>query len=105
MVTSREGLNIAELIFYIPVLFVAGFVAFRHGFGRQAGWIFLLLLSLIRIIGSIMYIVSVTSPSVSVIEGYTILASVGLSPLILAMLGLLKRVYARSLQTNPLASD
>ena len=93
MVSSREGLNIAYLIFYIPVLFLAGFVAYRHGFGKQAGWIFLLLLSIIRIIGSIMEIVSVTSPSEGVIEAYIILASVGLSPLILAMLGLLKRVY------------
>ncbi|MCJ1411668.1 hypothetical protein MMC19_005759 [Ptychographa xylographoides] len=93
MVTSREGLSIAELIFYIPALPVAVFVAFRHGFGRQAGWFFLIILALIRIIGSICEIVSVTSPSQGVIECAVILSSVGLSPMILAMLGLLKRVH------------
>ncbi|MCJ1471674.1 hypothetical protein MMC13_000314 [Lambiella insularis] len=93
MIDSREGLSIAELVFYVPGLFLAAFVAFRHGFGRESGWIFLVILSLIRIIGSICEIVSVSSPSQGVDECYIILASVGLSPLILAMLGLLKRVH------------
>jgi len=92
MVTDREGLSIGTLIFYLPALFITSYVAYKHGFGRQAGWIFLLLLALVRIIGSICEIVSVSSPSQSVITAFVILSSVGLSPLILAMLGLLKRV-------------
>ncbi|MCJ1250288.1 hypothetical protein MMC30_007514 [Trapelia coarctata] len=92
MVTDREGLSIGTLIFYLPALFIASFVAYKHGFGRQAGWFFLILLALARIIGSICEIASVSSPSRGVITAFVILSSVGLSPLILAMLGLLKRV-------------
>ena len=97
MVTDREGLSVGILIFYLPVLFISSFVAFKHGFGRQAGWVFLIFLALARIIGSICEIVSVSSPSRGVITAYVILSSVGLSPLILAMLGLLKRVYGNPL--------
>ena len=99
MVTDREGLSIGTLIFYLPALFIASFVAYKHGFGRQAGWVMLIILALARIIGSICEIVSVSSPSRGVITAFVILSSVGLSPLVLAMLGLLKRVYVNVL--NP----
>ena len=89
----REGLSIANLVFYIPCLFIAAWVSFRHGFSRQSGWIFIFLLSIIRIVGSICQIVSVSSPGESIDEAWIILSSVGLSPLLLAMLGMLVRVY------------
>ena len=92
MLDSRGGLALAELIFYTPALFVAVLVAVRHGYNRNAGWIFLVLLSLVRIIGSICQLVAQNKPSTGVIEASIILSSVGLSPLILAMLGILSRV-------------
>ena len=100
----REGLSVANLVFYIPCLFIAGWVSFRHGFNRQSGWIFILLLALIRIIGSICQIVSESSPGESIDEAWIILSSVGLSPLMLAMLGLLARVYATLLAILPKTS-
>lgn len=93
MITDREGLWIGTLIFYLPALFIASYLAFKHGFGRQAGWLLLILLSLARMVGSICEIVSVSSPSKGVETAFEISSSVGLSSLILAMLALLKRVY------------
>ncbi|MCJ1287234.1 hypothetical protein MMC26_006582 [Xylographa opegraphella] len=99
----REGLSIANIVFYIPCLFIAGWVSFLHGFGRQSGWIFMVILALVRIVGSICQIVSESSPSESIDEAWIILSSVGLSPLILAMLGLLARVHASMSPVSPLS--
>jgi len=98
----REGLSIANLVFYVPCLCIAAWVTFRHGFSRQAGWIFLILLAFIRVLGSICQIVSVNSPSESIDEAWIILSSVGLSPLLLAMLGLLVRVHQNMSPASPI---
>ena len=92
MLGARGGLAIAELIFYVPAFFVALWVAFRHGFNRRAGWLFLVILSLVRIVGWSCQLAAQTNPSIGLKEAAIILSSVGLSPLILAMLGLLSRV-------------
>ena len=83
MITDREGLWIGTLIFYLPALFIASYLAFKHGFGRQAGWLLLILLSLARIVGSICEIVKVSSPSKGVETAFEISSSIGLSSLIL----------------------
>jgi len=97
MITDREGLSIGTLIFYLPALFIASYVAFKHGFGRQAGWTLLIVLSLCRIIESICEIVSESSLSNGVVIAFVILSGVGLSSLIVAMLALLKRVYVNAI--------
>ena len=91
---AREGLAIAEIVFYVPALCIAAFVAHRHGFKRQDGWIYLVILSLARIIGYGCGLAAQqqSNPSQDLIETATVLSSVGLSPLILAMLGMLSRV-------------
>jgi hypothetical protein len=45
------GVSIAEIVFYVPSLCIAGLLAFRHGLGRNAGWLFLIIFCLARIIG------------------------------------------------------
>lgn len=90
---SHGDLAIVELIFYTPALALALWVAGRHGFGRQAGWIFLAVLILVRIIGSAMLLASEHKPSTALITGAAILDGVGISPLLLAMLGILKRMF------------
>src|SRR5258708_7202770 len=44
--------SIAELVVYIPCLILGFLVCHRHGFKRTSGWIFVLILSAIRIAGS-----------------------------------------------------
>lgn len=43
---ERGDIAVAELVVYIPILFVSAFLVYRHGIRKRAGWIFLLLLSL-----------------------------------------------------------
>ncbi|ESZ96380.1 hypothetical protein SBOR_3212 [Sclerotinia borealis F-4128] len=91
-ITYRNGVGIGELVVYIPSLFLSILLAFRHGFGRSSGWYFLIIFCLARIIGPCMSLAAISSPSVSLFTGALILQNVGLSPLILATLGLLSRV-------------
>lgn len=92
MLTERGKLAIAELVFYTPALFLAIIVTSRHGFGKQSGWVYLALLALIRVVGSILELVVMSKASVGLVVAATILSGIGLSPLLLAMLGLLQRV-------------
>jgi hypothetical protein len=93
MAITTEHIAIAELVVYIPVALVSVFVVLRHGFHRQLGWIYLSILSGIRIAGGIMEIRSHNNPNnTNDAEWGVILQSVGLSPLLLSSLGLLKRV-------------
>jgi hypothetical protein len=93
MIITTEHIAIAELVVYIPVALVSLFVVLRHGFHRQLGWIYLFVLSGIRIAGGVFEILSHNDPSnTNDAEWGLILQSVGLSPLLLSSLGLLKRV-------------
>lgn len=92
-ISYRSGVSIGELIFYTPALIIAAFLAFRHGFGRSAGWLFLIIFALARLIGAAMQLATISNPtSISLYTGYAILQNIGLSPLMLATLGLLSRL-------------
>src|SRR5271154_1527103 len=91
-VTSREALCIVEIIYYVPALLPAVYVIKKHGFGRQLGWIYLVILGILRLIGAATGIAAIHSPSLGLIECSTITFSVGLSPLLLALLGILQRL-------------
>jgi hypothetical protein len=93
MVAFGEVVSVLELIVYIPIFLATLFIIFRHGFKRQLGWIYLTLFCLIRVVGAGFKIASVHNPTnVTDAEWGAILNSVGLSPLLLASMGLLKRV-------------
>lgn len=89
--SGRGGVSIFELIFYFPAIVVATIVCSRHGFGRSAGWVFTLILCLIRIIGACCQLATYNSPTEGLLEAVIILESIGISPLLLATLGLLSR--------------
>lgn len=93
MAITAEHIAIAELVIYIPVTLLAIFVVFRHGFHKQLGWIYLCIFGVIRIAGAIMEVLSNKHPdNANDKEWALILQSVGLSPLLLSTLGLLKRM-------------
>lgn len=93
MILNDHGkVSIAELVFYTPALVVSLWVSHRHGFGRQAGWIFLAILAIIRIVGGSMQLASLSMHEIWPVATAAALNGVGLSPLLLAMLGILKRV-------------
>ena len=94
MLTEREDIAIAQLAIYIPSIFIAIYVSFRHGFVRQLGWVYLVIFGGLRTAGAAIEILSVKHPTSRTDATWAaILSSIGLSPLLLAALGLLKRVY------------
>lgn len=89
---SGSRLAIAELVFYLPALALSVYVNIRHGFRRQLGWFYLILLSVIRLVGNSMEIAANSEKSINLFVGAAVLNGVGLSPLLLAMTALLRRV-------------
>ena len=93
MVSTAEGIAIAEICVYIPTFLLTLIIVFRHGFSRSAGWIYLAIFCAVRLAGAGFKIASTNNPTNATdIEWAAILQSVGLSPLLLASLGLLKKV-------------
>jgi hypothetical protein len=93
MLTQYGKLAIAVLVYYILALPVAAWICVRHGFGRHAGWFYLLALSLVRIVGSALRLAADAHPSKGLYIAAAVLSSVGLAPLLLGLMGMLKRVY------------
>lgn len=93
MISTPEAIAIAELSVYSPILLLTFIIVFRHGFKRQSGWIYLAIFCIVRIAGAALKILSAEHPqSIDDAEWAVILQSVGLSPLLLATFGLLKRI-------------
>jgi hypothetical protein len=90
--SNLNDLSIVELIGYTPACLCSTFLCIRHGFGINKGWIFLLMFSLIRIAGASLELATIRSPtSIPLLTSATLLSSIGLSPLLLTILGLLHR--------------
>ncbi|KAI4141906.1 MAG: hypothetical protein L6R39_005137 [Caloplaca ligustica] len=85
-------LAIAQLVFYLPALVLSIVVNLRHGFRRELGWFFLILVAVVRLIGNSMEIAGNSERNIRLLIGAAVLNGVGLSPLLLAMVALLKRV-------------
>ncbi|CAG8161299.1 unnamed protein product [Penicillium salamii] len=101
-VVTAEHVAIAELIIYIPTAILTIWVVLRHGFHKQLGWIYLCIFCGIRVGGAVMEILSTKNPdNANDKEWAVILQSVGLSPLLLSTLGLLKRVSDETSQRVP----
>jgi hypothetical protein len=100
----RDGVSIGLIAVYLPALAIATYLAVHHGFNRSAGWMFLIIFCLARIIGASMQLATISAPNdTSLYTGYAILESIGLSPLMLAALGLLSRLLEsinRTIQTS-----
>ncbi|KAF7984793.1 hypothetical protein HWV62_11792 [Athelia sp. TMB] len=94
---------IAVAILYIPVLITAVFLVCRHGFKRDAGWIFLVIFSTIRIVGGgTMVAAELIRPiNKTVYEVALIMESMGLQPLLMTTLGFLRTIGAGSFGENP----
>lgn len=90
-ISYSNGISILQLIIYLPCLFIAAFLVWRHGARRTAGFIFLLAFVLLRIVGACCGLATIHNPSKGLYIAQAVCSSVGLSPLILACSGLLSR--------------
>ncbi|KAH7074522.1 hypothetical protein BKA63DRAFT_603434 [Paraphoma chrysanthemicola] len=91
MVHGRDVVAGVELAFYIPTALLSIAICARHGFHRSSGWIYTLILCIVRIAGAICQFVSHTDHSSGLIKTAIIIDSIGLSPLLFATLGMLSR--------------
>lgn len=90
--TERNGIAITQIVIFLPSLFIAIWLSRTHGFGRNAGWLYLIFFSLIRIVGAALQLATISDEkNLGLYIGSTTLAGIGLSPLILVQLGLLGR--------------
>ena len=93
MLDSRGKVSIVELIIYIPCLPTAVWLCICHGFGRSSGWIYLIIFTLVRLVGPYLKLRIESDPTDTGLSTTgAILQTVGLSPLLLTALGLLSRV-------------
>lgn len=100
---QRGDIAIATIVFFVPIFCFALFLTLRHGFGRQAGWIFLLTFSIVRIVGGALHIAAEESnpPSVGLFIGAFSLESAGIAPLLLCTSSFLGLVGSSSLDGHP----
>ncbi|KAI8634957.1 hypothetical protein F5Y19DRAFT_411018 [Xylariaceae sp. FL1651] len=105
--TEHNNISIAQIVLYLPALAVAIFLCVRHGFGRNAGWFFLIIFSIARILGAALQLATISDPrNESLYFGALTLQNIGLSPLILTQLALINRALdsvdkARNVIINP----
>ncbi|KAF4956447.1 hypothetical protein FSARC_11583 [Fusarium sarcochroum] len=91
---THDEIAIAEIIFYSFILIGAVLLCKTHGFARNAGWFYLGILSLARLIGSAMLLATVNDPdNTNLYIGWIVLNGIGLGPLVLILLGLLGRCF------------
>lgn len=96
MVTSSEILEIVEIIYFAPAVFVALFVCVRHGFSREAGWLSLAILSVVRAVGAALGIAATKNPSTGLITAALVLSSIGSAVLVAALTGIANRIETGS---------
>ncbi|KAI0639026.1 hypothetical protein C8Q77DRAFT_1034073, partial [Trametes polyzona] len=100
---ARGIISIAVIVIYIPILITGVVLSLRHGFARKEGWIYLVILSLIRLIGSITHILSEGNPTNTTLFTITsILEAAGTSPLLLATLGFLQTTAQYGIDKSPI---
>lgn len=84
-------ISVIQLVVYFPSLFLAAFLVYRHGLRTNSGFIFLTTFALARIVGACCDLATISNPSTSLFTAAAICSAVGLSPLMLACVGLLSR--------------
>lgn len=91
--TELNKISIAQIVVYIPALVIAILLAIRHGFRRSSGWFYLVIFSLARVLGGALQLATINDPTnIGLLVGASTIQSIGLSPLLLVMFGLLSRV-------------
>ncbi|PIL26229.1 hypothetical protein GSI_11984 [Ganoderma sinense ZZ0214-1] len=99
---QRGDIAIAEIVLYIPILLLSIALVVRHGAARKVGWIFFAILSIARIVGGVTHILWEQNSSDTTLQTiFSIMESVGLSPLLMATLAFLSTVGQYTLENRP----
>lgn len=97
MLSSSEILDIVEVIYFGPALLASVFVCVKHGFSREGGWLLLIILSLIRMIGASTGIAATEDPTdTGLVICSLIMASTGSTLIVATLTGIVNRVDSGS---------
>jgi len=105
--SEHNNISIAQIVLYVPALAIGVFLCLRHGFGKAAGWLFLVVFSLARVLGASLQLATIADPgNLSLYFGALTLQNIGISPLCAMLLAMINRVLegihqARSAIINP----
>ena len=102
MLTPHGDLAIAELIYYVPAFFLSIFALVVIKFRAS---LYIGALCAIRVAGSALLLVAQEKNNHNLLTTSLILSSVGLSPLLLAMLNMLSRVQVHPIPARPPRSN
>lgn len=89
----RDGVSILKLAIYTPYLFASLYVCSKMGFMKASGWIYLSIFCLFRIVAAAAQLASISSHSTTPYTIAAVFDAIGLTPLLLASLGLIARAY------------
>ena len=90
---GRDILAIVELIYFVPMLFVAILCCRRHGFSKQLGWLSMVVLACFRISASSTWIAASYDSKINgLVTASIILQSFGMATIIVSLQGLLRRL-------------
>jgi hypothetical protein len=92
MASKEHTLYVISTIIYVILAQPTLFALFRHGRHGILGWFYLQLFCVVRVIGSIMELHAETNDTTNSMA-VVIVGSVGLSPLLLAALGIMHEAY------------
>lgn len=91
--SSEDILSVAKLVIYVPLLFGAAFVCYRHGIRKNSCWIYLAIFCLVRIVGAAATLYTISSTSTTAYTISAVCSVLGLSPLLMATLGIVSRPF------------
>jgi hypothetical protein len=90
--SQTEGLELAELVFYAIAILPATYCLIKHGRPGILGWFNVLTMCVLRIASNAMAYHDMTTTG-NPNKAASIISGIGLSPLLLAALGLLNEAY------------
>ncbi|KAJ4157921.1 uncharacterized protein LMH87_008477 [Akanthomyces muscarius] len=91
---KQDHIAMAEIVVYAFYLVGGIYLCVKHGVSRAAGFRFLVILALARLIGSSMLLATLSdATNQSLYTGWAVTNGVGLGPLILMLVGLLSRTF------------
>jgi len=96
-----SSLPTAQLVIYSILALPTIYLLFRHGKKGLLGWIYLLILCILRITGSSLLLIAINHGTSS--STASLISNIGLSPLLLATSGILheSRHYLKSIPSSP----
>ncbi|KAL5535253.1 hypothetical protein ACEPAF_3347 [Sanghuangporus sanghuang] len=103
---ERGDISVALLAIYPFIFILALILTVRHGFRRQAGWLFLLLFSTAKIVGAILHIVAElqSAPSKGLLIAAFAIEGAGLAPLLECTLSFVGAAGSRIIETHAIVT-